>query len=165
VHSLAWFEQTALSIWVREEWWIFPTILSIHSIGMGLSAGVNFAISLRMLGVAPRVSLLALSRFIPLVWFGLIANTLSGLLLLAGYPAKALTNPVFYVKLVLLLAGLWLMSHLERRVLNDPRYATEVLPSKLKRLAVIALLVWIGVIFTGRFLAYTHSVLLASWLV
>src|SRR5262245_33860955 len=106
---LAWFEQTDFSIWVREEWWVFPLILSIHAVGMGLSAGINFAIGLRMLGVAPNVPLEKLARFIPLVWFGFIINVISGLALLAGYPAKALTNWDFYLKLAFLAAGLWMM--------------------------------------------------------
>jgi hypothetical protein len=37
--------------------------------------------------------------------------------------------------------------------------------STASQLALLCLSGWIAVIFAGRFLAYTHSVLLASWLV
>lgn len=160
---LAWFEQTDFSIWVREEWWVFPLILSIHAVGMGLSAGVNFAIGLRMLGVAPGIPLSRMARFIPLVWIGFAANVVSGLALLAGYPAKALTNPVFYLKLVFIAAGLWHMKVIARDVLQHTEFESGPLPSKYKRYACFALLLWIGVITSGRFLAYTHHILLAYW--
>lgn len=161
----AWFERTDLSIWVREEWWVFPLILSIHAIGMGLAAGSNFAIALRMLGVAKRVPLSMMARFVPLAWIGFIANVFSGLFLLAGYPAKALTNPIFYCKLVLLAVGMWLTDVLSLQVLRPKVFDTGTLPTKFKGYAIVSLLIWIGVITTGRFLAYTNRILLASWFV
>ena len=156
---LAWIELTAFSIWTREEPFVFPLVLAIHSLGMGLSAGVAIAMSLRILGFAPGVALSLLRQLKPLVWIGLIANTLSGLVLLLAYPAKALTNPVFYIKLILLIAALWLMVRLLLLISND------TLPINAKRFAVLAMVCWVGVIAAGRFLAYTNTVMLASWLV
>lgn len=160
---LAWFEQTQLSVFIREEWWVFPAILSVHGVGMGLSAGANIVIALRILGVASRVPLDSLVKLIPLVWIGFIANVISGIALLFGYPAKALTNWVFYAKLSLLAGGLWLMKRIARDVLRNDDYSSGPLPAKFKRLAVLSLVLWIGVITTGRFLAYTHTILLAYW--
>jgi len=164
VHYLAWFEQTALSIGVREVWWVFPLILVVHALGMGLSAGAAFAISARFLGAAPRTPLTALHRFLPLVWIGFAANLLSGLFLLAGYPTKALTNWVFYGKLALLLAALWITQRLAQHTLRLSQ-ADALLPFAIKLQASLALLMWAGVIVSGRLLAYTYNALLASWLV
>ena len=36
------------------------------------------------------------------MWAGFWINALSGILLLIAYPTKALTNPLFYAKLVLI---------------------------------------------------------------
>ena len=41
-----------------------------------------------------------MQRFLPVMWFGFWLNAISGVLLLIGYPTKALTNPVFYLKLL-----------------------------------------------------------------
>jgi hypothetical protein len=51
---LIWLESTDFSTWVRESpsLFAFPAILSCHTIGMGLVAGTNAAIALRILGVA-----------------------------------------------------------------------------------------------------------------
>ena len=158
MEALAWIEQTLFSTWVREEPFVFPFVLAIHSLGMGLSAGIGIAMSLRLLGVAPGISLTALLPLKALVWIGLIANTLSGFVLLIAYPAKALTNPVFYIKLILLGVALWIM-------VQQMGMIAAASARNAKSLAIAAIVCWIGVIFAGRFLAYTHTVLLATWAV
>src|SRR4051794_28111683 len=93
-------EHTGLSLWVRGPSMLaFPLILTVHTIGMGFLAGTSSAIDLRILGVARHVPLPALEKFYPVLWIALGANAVSGVLLLAGYPYKAFSNPVFYVKL------------------------------------------------------------------
>ena len=54
MNFLAWLESTAASEWVRgsPSLFAFPGILSAHTVGMGLAAGINAAIALRILGVA-----------------------------------------------------------------------------------------------------------------
>src|SRR5436190_23542285 len=108
---LAWLESTAASEWVRgsPSLFAFPGILSCHTVGMGLSAGINAAIAFRILGVAPNVPIQEMKRFLPIMWFGFWLNFASGIILLIGYPTKALTNPVFYLKLVLVALGIWLV--------------------------------------------------------
>lgn len=155
------FELTGFSTAIRELWWVFPTILVFHSLSMGLMAGIGVASALRALGFARQIPPSMLHRFQPLLWFGLLVAATSGLLLLAGYPAKALTNPLFFIKLIMLSGAIWLTLRLTaptQRLLTQGK-----LPVRLPALVTIAL--WFGVIASGRFLAYTHSVLLASWLV
>lgn len=149
------FELTSFSTAVREVWWIFPTILVFHSLSMGLMAGIGVASALRALGFAGQIPLPALRKFHPLMWLGLLVATASGLLLLAGYPAKALSNPLFFLKLVMLIAAICLTL----------RLTTAERPLLTSRLPALTIILWLGVIAAGRFLAYTHSVLLASWLV
>src|SRR5271166_6453273 len=101
---LIWLEATGLSTWVRDSpsVFAFPAILSLHTVGMGLVAGLNAALALRILGVAPQVPFAEMKRFFPVMWFGFWLNAASGVLLLIAYPTKALTNPVFYLKLLLI---------------------------------------------------------------
>src|SRR5688572_32345737 len=95
---LLWLESTAFSIWMRESpsMFAFPGILAAHTVGLGLLAGLNAALDLRLLGVAPSVPPAAFLRFKPVMWVGLWVNVLSGIAVLLAYPTKALTNPVFY---------------------------------------------------------------------
>jgi len=52
-------------------------------------------VALRILGIVPKVPLIEMRRFFPVVWFGFWLNAASGVAPLIGYPTKALTNPLF----------------------------------------------------------------------
>jgi hypothetical protein len=122
---LIWLESTAFSTWMRESpsVFAFPAILSCHTVGMGLVAGINTALALRILGVASRVPVEEMKRFMPVMWFGFWLNAISGVALLIAYPTKALTNPVFYLKLALIALAMVLQSMISRRLFGDPASA------------------------------------------
>jgi hypothetical protein len=150
-----WLETSALSVWVRESpsVFAFPIILACHTVGMGFLAGMNAAIALRLLGFAPGVPLAAARRVFPVLWAGFWLNAISGVVLLVGYPTKALTNPVFYVKLLCVAIGLVVQTVIRRRYLEDEESGV---PFWGKMFACASLLLWAAVIFSGRFLAYTY---------
>jgi len=155
---LVWLENTALSRWVveSESLLAFPGILALHAIGMGLAAGLAAVLDLRILGVASGVPLVEFRRFQPVLWGGFWLNAVSGVLLLVGYPTKALTNPVFYLKLLLIAVAMVLFVRIDRLIrAADP--AAPATAQRLRRLAVTSLVCWGGAIFAGRFLAYTYT--------
>src|SRR5215210_4436859 len=94
-------EQTGLSKWIRnsESPFGFYFILLCHTIGLSLLVGANAVVDLRILGVASPLPIKPLKQLFGIMWLGLGINVTTGLLLLTGYPTKALTNPDFYVKL------------------------------------------------------------------
>jgi len=147
---LTWLESTGLSVWMRESpsVFAFPLILAAHTIGLGLLAGIDIAHKLRLLGVAPQVPEAAFNRFLPLMWLGLWINVASGVALFAGYPTKALTNELFYVKLGLVAVGVTLITVIRRPTRRAPRL-----------LAVASIACWVATIAAGRFLAYTYHYL------
>jgi len=157
VHFTAWIEQTAFSTWMRESpsLLVFPAFLIVHAFGMAFLAGTNAALDLRVLGFAPRIPLSSMQRFFPVMWFGFVINVISGLLLLICYPTKALTNPVFYIKLGCIAIGMILMLLIRKRVLIEGRSA--------KTMAVVSLIVWAGATVAGRLLAYTCTWLMADF--
>jgi hypothetical protein len=124
---LAWVESTELSQWVvgSPSMFAFPGILTLHAIGMGFAVGISAAIDLRILGVAPMVPLGELRRFLPILWAGFWLNAVSGVLLLIGYPTKALTNPVFYLKLTLIAVAMVLLVRISRQVFGDSATVTR----------------------------------------
>lgn len=148
-----WLESSAFSVWVRESpsVFAFPAILSVHTVGMGLVAGINAIVALRTLGMAPGVPATELRRFFPFMWFGFWINAVSGVALLIGYPTKALTNPVFYTKLAFIAAAVMLIGYIQR----------EVSVERSRRLAAASLACWAGAITSGRFLAYTYHKLMS----
>jgi hypothetical protein len=159
---LIWLESTSLSQWVvgSQSMFAFPGILAIHAIGMGFAVGISAVLDLRILGVAPGVNLSDMRRFLPVLWLGFWANAISGFLLLVGYPTKALTNPVFYLKLFLIGVAMVLLVRIGRRVFVGSAPDTETLRA-LRPMAIVSLLCWAGAITAGRLLAYTYTRLTA----
>jgi hypothetical protein len=151
-------ETTALSTWLRESpsLWAFPFVLILHTVGLAFLVGANVALDARLLGMARQVPVRSLGRFDAVMWAGFWINAVSGVLLLIAYPTKALTNPLFYLKLVLIAAGL-LLARAMRRWLRGPAGVGEALPPRLRALAVASLCCWAASITAGRLLAYTYS--------
>jgi hypothetical protein len=160
---LLWLESTTLSQWVvgSPSLFAFPGILALHAIGMGFAVGICLALDLRVLGVAPGVQIAQMRRFVPIVWVGFWINAISGVLLLIGYPTKALTNPVFYLKLLLIALGLVLFGRIGRRVFDDAAGDRHAESPAVRRLAIVSMVCWVGAITAGRFLAYTYTRLTA----
>jgi hypothetical protein len=165
-----WLEATPVSQWITQSTSVFafPAILSAHAIGMGLAAGINATFALHILGVVRGIPSNELARFVPFMWFGFWLNFASGVLLLIGYPTKALTNPVFYVKLALIAAAMGLYVVIRRRIFDVPADSNEpgVDPGASRSLRFFAgasLVCWAAAITAGRLLAYTYTRLFATW--
>ncbi|MSO84059.1 MAG: hypothetical protein EXQ53_12325 [Acidobacteria bacterium] len=157
-----WIERTDLSVWIREDsLWAFPIVLILHTVGLVFLVGANVALDARVLGVARGVPLPAMLPFFRAMWLGFWVNAASGVLLLAAYPTKALTNPVFYVKLALIAVGLVHARWIHRQILDNPAFGETPSPAAVKVLSAAALACWLAAVTAGRLLAYTHTYLLA----
>ena len=160
---LASIEQNALSVWVRESPSLlaFPFILFLHTLGLAMLAGINVGLAFWLLarGTVPSFDLKSVYR---VMWLGFGVNAASGLVLLAAYPAKALTNWVFFFKLTLVGLALWTLQQTKSEIavaIGTPEREVSV---RARRLALLSLLFWAGTIVTGRLLAYTYHILLTS---
>jgi hypothetical protein len=162
--ALAWIEQTRLSVWVREDFYAYFILLILHAWGMAFLVGGGIAVSLRVLGVASRARLERFRGFFPVMWLGAALAIVSGLGLLAGYPAKALTNWIFALKFASLIGAAVLVWRLSREAF--PAAARGEPTSALSRwTAAAALALWLGGVASGKLLLYTNSVLLTTDLV
>ena len=152
-----WIEGSPLSVWLREATtiWAFPFVLILHTVGLAFLVGVNVAIDVRALGGAMGVPLISMQRYYRWMWAGFWVNAFSGVLLLIAYPTKALTNPLFYLKLTLIGIGLVLARKIRGYLLGGTVGAHDTAPRELRRLAAISLLIWVSSITAGRLLAYT----------
>jgi len=156
---LTWVESTTFSTWMRESpsVYAFPAILCCHTLGMGIVAGINAALALRTFGVASAVPIRGMKRFMSVMWFGFWLNAISGIALLIAYPTKALTNPVFYLKLALIGVAVWLASIIGGRLFGDSIPSYDSPRRSMRILAGASLVCWTGAITAGRLLAYTYT--------
>jgi hypothetical protein len=163
-HYFYWIEQSAFSTWLRESpsLLVFPTILLLHTLGMGFLAGTNAAIDLRVLGVASKMRISPMQKFYPLMWSGFWVNLLTGIALVIAYPTQAFTNPVFYVKLGFIALAVTNTLMIRNAVFRDPALDERPVPARWKILAAASLFFWAGAITAGRLLPYTTRQLMTN---
>ena len=151
-------EESGLSTWIRDSPSVFGYwfILSLHAIGMGLLVGASLVIDLRILGVARDLPLAPFKGLYRIIWAGFWIQVASGALLLIAYPAKALTNPDFYIKLTLIGLAITVMQKLKEHVFSDSSLGESAMLIKGKALAAWSLIFWAGAVTAGRLLAYTY---------
>jgi hypothetical protein len=162
LHWFHWMEQTAFSVWLRESpsALAFPNVLFLHTFGMSLVAGINAAIDLGILGFAPGMRIAPMERFFPLMWAAFWVAAVTGTMLLMAYPAKAFTNPVWYIKFAFIGAALVVMRLIKHQVFRVDLDVTPI-SAESKRLAAVSLFLWAGAITSGKLLAHTYTRLYA----
>src|SRR5215468_216135 len=101
MNILTALEQSGFSSWVRESPSVraYPTVLFLHTVGLGFLVGASMVIDLRLLGFSPSMPLEPVKKFFPVMWFGFWVNALSGVVLVVIDATKMLTNPLFYIKI------------------------------------------------------------------
>ena len=154
---LDWLQNTALATWISQSdsIWVYPAVLTLHTIGLGILVGINTAVDLRILGFAPSVPLAPMEKYFPLMWGGFWINAISGFALFAASAATKGTQPIFYVKLGLILLGVLNLRLLRSTVFHKPTaITTGDAPPKAKLLALASLAIWLGAIVAGRLMAY-----------
>jgi hypothetical protein len=146
-------EQSALATWVREAptLWAYPTILFLHTVGLGFLVGLNAIIDLRILGVARGLPLAPMRRLFPMMWAGFWVNAASGVALLAADATTKLLNPVFGVKLAFIALGVVNMWTFKARMFDAP--VPEAVPHA-RVIALSSLVAWVGATTAGRLMGY-----------
>jgi hypothetical protein len=152
-------EQTGISKWIRytPSMFGFYFILLCHTIGLSLLVGTSAILDLRILGIASALPLKPMKQLFRFIWVGLAINVTTGLLLLTGYPTKALTDLDFYVKISFITLAVLTMRRLYLRVFADPTLTETAMIAKGKLLAKFSIFFWIGAVWAGRMLSETYT--------
>jgi hypothetical protein len=153
---LEWIENTWFGVWVRESGsiWSYPMIITLHSYGMAMLAGVSAVIDLRLLGFASHVPLAPMKRLFLLIRIGFWISLASGIALTIGDAATMLVSPVFYIKMLFVALALVTVRLTEQRVFGRPELGADVVPANARALALWSLVFWLGSITAGRLTAY-----------
>jgi uncharacterized protein YacL len=153
-----WLADTSWSVDLHESQYAYPLIESIHVWTMAVFFGSVVMFDLRLLGVAMRKvpASEVVDRLLPLTIAAFVIMVISGMLLFYAIPLRSYQSIFFRFKMLLmLLAGLnvWLF---HSRIY--PKVATwdvEGVPPRRARVAgAVSLVLWIGIIFSGRMIAY-----------
>ena len=141
-----------------ESYYVWPLVESTHVLTLALFVGTAVMMDLRLVGVAFRgVPVSAFTgRLLPWTRFGFAIMVFTGLLLFYSSPLRYYHNLFFRIKAVLLIvAGLnvWLFHSRIHRTVHEWGDAFRA-PRAARMAGVVSLLVWTGVVFSGRLIAY-----------
>jgi hypothetical protein len=153
---MAWLEATALATWTRESpsIWAYPTILTLHTVGLGIVVGANAVIDFRLLGFAPRLSLPSLTPLFRMILWAFLLNAATGVMLFMSDATTKSKQPVFYVKLTLIAFALWNTNAVRRGIGQDGPVGAPLNSPRDRRLAIMSLVLWTAAITAGRLMAY-----------
>jgi len=151
-----WLQDTPFAHWVASDPSLlaYPTILTLHTVGMAIVVGTCVVMDLRLLGIGGDVPLSALSRAPRLVWTGFFINAATGLALFTTDAEHKATQKVFFVKLSLIFLALAVYARIRKRVFRRAMQPAASIPREVKALAVLSLILWTGATVAGRLMAY-----------
>jgi len=152
-----WLQGSALGVWTRESpsIWAYPTVLTLHTVGLGVLVGANAVIDFRLLGFAPRLPVPSLAPLYRFMWAGFAINAVTGIMLFASDATTKARQPVFYLKLALIAVALVITAVIRTTVERGPALRDgDLSPGPTRRLAALSLLLWAGAVAAGRLMAY-----------
>jgi hypothetical protein len=156
-----WLAATSLSHTIQTTSWIIPTVQTIHILCVAVLFSSAVLVDLRIWRLTQRdVPLSDVGRrFLPLIWPVVIVLLLTGSLLIVGEPRRSLLNDAFYIKMALLAFALLLTGLLQWSLTSASGFWERDIARRIVgRVAALAsILAWSGIIFAGRFIAYTQT--------
>jgi hypothetical protein len=155
-----WLAATSLSHTIQTAGWIIPALQTIHILCVAALFSAAVLVDLRLWRLFLRDLPLrdVGRRFLPLIWPVVLILLVTGGLLIIAEPRRSLLNTTFYIKMALLAFALALTGLLQWSLASPGFWDKDNARRLAGRLAATAsLLAWCGVIFAGRFIAYTQA--------
>jgi hypothetical protein len=136
----------------------YPTILALHTLGLGIVVGMSAIINCRVLfGMGRGVAVGNFAWLFRLMWTGLAVNASTGVVLFIPAAADKAYQEIFYIKLVFIALALITVTRIRRSIFVAPMAAEGTMSRHARALAAVSLLLWMGAIVTGRLMAYTTT--------
>jgi uncharacterized protein DUF6644 len=153
-----WLGNTSWSVALLESLYVWSFVESSHVLLLALFVGTAMMMDLRLVGLAfPGVPASAFTeRLLPWTRFAFGLMVVTGLLLFYSSPLRYYHNLFFRIKIVLLvISGLNIWLFHSRIYRSIPDWDDQLRPPRSARIAgAVSLIVWTGVVFSGRLVAY-----------
>jgi hypothetical protein len=158
---VAWIDAQPASQAIQNVSWAIPTIQSIHILAIAIVMASSAMLDLRLMGlIGPVPSVREMTdRFAPWIWIALVVLGVSGVMMVMGEPKRALLNPLFQIKMGLLVLAV--TSTLAFQWSAPGRSALADLSTWRRRFVKLAaglsLGLWVCIVIAGRWIAYTGA--------
>ena len=143
-----------LGLFVTSHTWMWPTLETLHFVGLSLLFTAVLIVNLRLLGMMKVVPYSAVYQVLPIGMIGFAINLVSGMLFFIGVPSQYNANGTFYWKIIFVLLGGLNVTYF---MLVDGAWRTGAgvdAPVSTKIAAGSAIFIWIAVLFCGHMLPF-----------
>jgi hypothetical protein len=153
-----WLGDTSLSLFMVENFWNVPIAQVIHIGAIGLGFASLLMMTLRTYekaGMTLPVSANA-ARYLPWMWWSLLAILLSGLLMITAEPIRNMVNAVFWIKMIALVGTIAVTLRFQTSVKAKALAggAGYVASSGTRTTGLSLVILWCFIMFCGRWIAY-----------
>ena len=157
----SWLAATSFSQVLQTVGWIIPAVQTVHILAVAAVVAAALMIDLRLLGIRGREQSVAAvaGRFLPFIWWPLPVLLATGSLLIIAEPARSLENPVFILKMGLLLAAAGITLACQIPLRRDAAF-WELSAARRRAgqlIACASIPLWSAVICAGRWIAYVQG--------
>jgi hypothetical protein len=156
-----WLAATPVSQLLQTVGWIIPAVQTVHILAVAAVVTSALIIDLRLLGIrgAEQPVAAIARRFLPFIWWPLPVLLATGALLIVAEPARALENPVFILKMGLLLAAAGITLACQIPLQRDAAFWELSVARKraAQLIACASIPLWVAIICAGRWIAYVQG--------
>jgi hypothetical protein len=153
-----WISETSLSLFMVENFWNVPIAQVIHIAGIGAAFASLLMLTLRVNGKAGMSLSVAANatRYLPWVWWSLLAIVCSGVLMITAEPIRNMVNAVYWIKMVALLVAVAITLGFQKSVKTKALAAGDgyVASSRVRATGVLLVVLWCFIMLCGRWIAY-----------
>ena len=147
--------ETPFSLWLQTNFWAIPIIQVIHILSIAAGFGAVLMVTLRLFERAGTDRTIAETerRYIRWIWGALVFLVLSGLLLIIAEPIRELINPIFWIKVGLIVAVIVASLAFHGRVMRRLASGGTV-TGGIRFASVLIIILWCVTMLAGRWIAY-----------
>jgi len=127
---LLWIQHLPVFVSIAEadSVWAYPTVLMLHTVGLGWLVGLNTVVNLRLLGVGKRVPFGSFEKLFPMMWWGFWLNLATGIILFCLDADHKAHQWIFYAKLGSVVLAMFLLTAERNYIGSDEFPKTDPVP-------------------------------------
>ena len=149
-----WISDSSLTLWIVTHFWVLPIIQVVHILAIAGSFASVLMINARMFGIAGSSSMAdTANRYIRVLWWSFLILVISGLGMIIAEPIRELINPIFWIKMVLVVFGVTVVIWFHKGVLRHVAAGRDIVAGD-KATGLFLVLLWCVIMLCGRWIAY-----------
>ena len=149
-----WIRASSIAGFINTTNWAWPTLETLHFMGLSMIMGVALFINLRILGAGKNISFAALHRMLPWGILGFAINVATGFFFFVTTPDQYTQNLALHIKMILMMIAALNIFYFTAFDETWKLAPGADAPVRAKVVTTFTLALWIGVVYFGRMMPF-----------